>query len=183
MHKTSSGILVSSKVHWGILHTWQKGHWSLKIFPCSPKSLKAEIVWNYQQQKSGQKKRNDQYIKSVVDGRVNLARKKDVSLQTQPRNSENKTPPEREIITFLIAFLLIPVTHRSGRPLRINLMSRYICFSQNGRFDVSFEELFSKAKNPGGFFRKKRFLGSIFGFFSCSVAISEPICMKFWLPG
>ena len=56
------------------------------------------------------KKRNDQYIKSVVDGRVNLARKKDVSLQTQPRNSENKTPPEREIITFLFAFLLIPVT-------------------------------------------------------------------------
>ena len=73
--------------------------------------------------------------------------------------------------------------HRSGRPLRINLMSRYICFSQNGCFDVSFEELFSKVQNPGGFFRKKRFLGSIFGFFSCSVAISEPICMKFWLPG
>jgi len=45
-------------------------------------------------------------------------------------------------------------THRSGRPLRINLMSRYICFSQNGRFDVSFEELFSKVQNPGGFFRK-----------------------------
>ena len=54
-------------------------------------------------------------------------------------------------------------------------MSRYICFSQNGQFDVSFEEVFSKAKNPGGFFRKKRFLGSIFGVFSCSVAISEPI--------
>ena len=44
--------------------------------------------------------------------------------------------------------------HRSGRPLRINLMSRYICFSQNGRFDVSFEELVSKVQNPGGFFRK-----------------------------
>ena len=56
------------------------------------------------------KKRNDQYIKSVVDGRVNLARKKDVSLQTQPRNSENKTPHRSEIISFLIAFLLIPVT-------------------------------------------------------------------------
>ena len=36
-------------------------------------------------------------------------------------------------------------------------MSRYICFSQNGRFDVSFEELLSKVQNPGGFFRKKRF--------------------------
>ena len=47
--------------------------------------------------------------------------------------------------------------HRSGRPLRINLMSRYICFSQNGRFDVSFEELFSKVQNPGGFFRKNVF--------------------------
>ena len=58
-------------------------------------------------------------------------------------------------------------------------MSRYICFSQNGRFDVSFEELFSKVQNPGGFFRKKRFLGSIFGFFSFSVAIFGPICMKF----
>ena len=46
------------------------------------------------------------------------------------------------------------ISHRPGRPLRINLMSRYICFSQIGPFDVSFEELFSKAKNPGGFFRK-----------------------------
>ena len=45
-------------------------------------------------------------------------------------------------------------THRPGRPREINFMSRYICFSQNGPFDVSFEELFSKAKNPGGFFRK-----------------------------
>ena len=36
--------------------------------------------------------------------------------------------------------------HLPGRPLRINLMSRYICFSQNGRFDVSFEELFQKLK-------------------------------------
>ena len=80
------------------------------IASASPKSLKAEIVWNYQHQKSGQK-RNDLYIKrSVVDGRVNLARKKDVSPQTQPRNSENKTPPRREIITFLFAYLLIPVT-------------------------------------------------------------------------
>ena len=79
------------------------------IASASPKRLKAEIVWNYQQQKSGQK-RNDLYIKrSVVDGRVNLARKKDVSLQTQPRNSENKTPPRREIITFLFACLLTPV--------------------------------------------------------------------------
>ena len=45
-------------------------------------------------------------------------------------------------------------SHRSGRPLRINFMSRYICFSQIGPFDVSFEELFSKVKNPRGFFRK-----------------------------
>ena len=44
--------------------------------------------------------------------------------------------------------------HRPGRPLRINFMSRYICFSQIGPFDVSFEELFSKVQNPGGFFRK-----------------------------
>ena len=49
-------------------------------------------------------------------------------------------------------------SHRPGRPLRINLMSRYICFSQIGPFDVSFEELFSKAKNPGGFFRKNVYL-------------------------
>ena len=48
-------------------------------------------------------------------------------------------------------------THRPGRPLRINLMSRYICFSQIGPFDVSFEELFSKVQNPGGFFRKNVF--------------------------
>ena len=45
-------------------------------------------------------------------------------------------------------------THLPGRPLRINFMSRYICFSQIGPFDVSFEELFSKVQNPGGFFRK-----------------------------
>ena len=50
-------------------------------------------------------------------------------------------------------------SHLPGRPLRINLMSRYICFSQNGRFDVSFEELFSKVQNPGGFFRKIVFWG------------------------
>ena len=41
--------------------------------------------------------------------------------------------------------LLQCYTHRPGRPLSINLMSRYICFSQNGRFDVRFEELVSKA--------------------------------------
>ena len=45
-------------------------------------------------------------------------------------------------------------SHCPGRPREINFMSRYICFSQNGPFDVSFEELCSKAKNPGGFFRK-----------------------------
>ena len=44
--------------------------------------------------------------------------------------------------------------HRSGRPREINFMSRYICFSQIGPFDVCFEELFSKVQNPGGFFRK-----------------------------
>ena len=44
--------------------------------------------------------------------------------------------------------------HLPGRPLRINFMSRYICFSQIGPFDVCFEELFSKVQNPGGFFRK-----------------------------
>ena len=48
-------------------------------------------------------------------------------------------------------------THRAGRRFRTNLMSRYICFSQNGRFDVRFEELVSKAKNPGGFLRKNVF--------------------------
>ena len=66
--------------------------------------------------------------------------------------------------------------HRPGRPLRINLMSRYICFSQ-------FWGTFFKSSKSWGIFQKKRFLGSIFGVFSCSVAISEPICMKFWLPG
>ena len=53
-----------------------------------------------------------------------------------------------------LVYMDLWATHRSGRPLRINFMSRYICFSQIGPFDVSFEELFSKAKNPGGFFRK-----------------------------
>ena len=39
---------------------------------------------------------------------------------------------------------------------------------QNDRFDVRIQELVSKAKNPGGFLRKKRFLGSIFlQFASC----------------
>ena len=56
--------------------------------------------------------------------------------------------------TFFSPRLLVHNAHRSGRPLRINFMSRYICFSQIGPFDVSFEELFSKVQNPGGFFRK-----------------------------
>ena len=47
--------------------------------------------------------------------------------------------------------------HCPGRRFRTNLMSRYICFSQNGRFDVRFEELVSKAKNPGGFLRRNVF--------------------------
>ena len=46
------------------------------IASASPKSLKAEIVWNYQQPKSG--KITTCIKRSVVDGRVNLARKKDV---------------------------------------------------------------------------------------------------------
>ena len=58
------------------------------------------------------------------------------------------------ILVFIMKHEFKHLTHRSGRPLRINFMSRYICFSQIGPFDVSFEELFSKAKNPGGFFRK-----------------------------
>ena len=64
--------------------------------------------------------------------------------------SPNSFKPLKNIV-------LVCNQHRSGRPLRINLMSWYICFSQNGRFDVSFEELFSKAKNPGGFFRNNVF--------------------------
>ena len=51
-------------------------------------------------------------------------------------------------------FMFDRLSHRPGRPLRINLMSQYICFSQIGPFDVCFEELFSKVQNPGGFFRK-----------------------------
>ena len=42
---------------------------------------------------------------------------------------------------------------------------------------------FFKSSKSWGIFQKNRFLGSIFGVFSCSAAISEPICMKFWLPG
>ena len=57
----------------------------------------------------------------------------------------------------LCSMLVDHNSHRPGRPREINFMSRYICFSQNGPFDVSFEELFSKAKNPGGFFRKNVF--------------------------
>ena len=51
--------------------------------------------------------------------------------------------------------------HRSGRHFRTKLMSRYIGADQNDRFDVRMQELVSKAKNPGGFFEKKRFLNSI----------------------
>ena len=56
-------------------------------------------------------------------------------------------------------------THRPGRRFRTNLMSRYICFSPNGQFDVRFEELVSKAKNPGGFLRKNVFRVHFWGFF------------------
>ena len=47
--------------------------------------------------------------------------------------------------------------HRAGRHFRTKLMSRYIGSSPNGRFDVRFEELVSKAENPGGFLRKNVF--------------------------
>ena len=46
------------------------------------------------------------------------------------------------------------ISHRSGRPREINFISRYICFSQIGPFDVCFEELFSKVQKSGLFFRK-----------------------------
>ena len=48
-------------------------------------------------------------------------------------------------------------SHRAGRHFRKKLMSRYIGSSPNGRFDVRFEELVSKAENPGGFLRKNVF--------------------------
>ena len=47
--------------------------------------------------------------------------------------------------------------HRVGRHFRTKLMSPYIGSSPNGRFDVRFEELVSKAENPGGFLRKNVF--------------------------
>ena len=69
------------------------------------------------------------------------------------------------------------------RHFRTKLMSQYIGSSQKKkRFDVRIQELVSKVQNPGPFLRKM-FLGSIFGFFSCSVAIFAPIFMKFWLQG
>ena len=71
----------------------------------------------------------------------------------------------------------------AGRHFRTKLMSWYIGAGQNDRFDVRIQELVSKVQNPRGFLRKKSFLGSIFGFFSCSVAIFAPIFMKFWLQG
>ena len=48
-------------------------------------------------------------------------------------------------------------SHCAGRRFRTKLMSRYIGSSPNGRFDVRFEELVSKAENPGGFLRKNVF--------------------------
>ena len=48
-------------------------------------------------------------------------------------------------------------SQRAGRHFSTNLMSRYIGVSQNGRFDVSIQELVSKAENPGGFLRKNVF--------------------------
>ena len=75
-------------------------------------------------------------------------------------------PDEREVSREEFTFKDLGVgPHRTGRRFRTKLMSRYIYFSPNGRFDVRFEELVSKAENPGGFLRKKSFLGSIFGVF------------------
>ena len=48
--------------------------------------------------------------------------------------------------------------HCSGRHFRTKLMSQYIGAGQNDWFDTRIQELVSKAKNPGGFLRKKRFL-------------------------
>ena len=48
-------------------------------------------------------------------------------------------------------------SHRSGRHFRTKLMSPYIGSSPNGRFDVRFEELVSKAVNPWRFLRKNVF--------------------------
>ena len=54
-------------------------------------------------------------------------------------------------------------------------MSRYICFSPNGQFDVRFEELVSKAKNPGGFLRKNVFRVH-FGLFAIFVLLRGHFC-------
>ena len=71
----------------------------------------------------------------------------------------------------------------NAREGTLGQMSQHIGSGQNNRFDVRIQELVSKVQNPGGFLRKKRFLGSIFGLFSCIVAIFAPIFMKFWLQG
>ena len=71
----------------------------------------------------------------------------------------------------------------TGRHFRTKLMSQYIGSDQKKKFDVRIQELVSKVQKNGGFLRKKRFSGSIFGFFSCSVVIFGPIFMKFWLHG
>ena len=66
---------------------------------------------------------------------------------------------------FSLTEVMVMTAHLPGRRFRTNLMSRYICFSQNGRFDVRFEEVVSKAKNPGGFLRKNVFKGPFLVFF------------------
>ena len=71
-----------------------------------------------------------------------------------PFCGSQRRAPDDGIVFLLRVIPGISGTHRSGRPREINFISRYICFSQIGPFDVCFEELFSKVQNPGGFFRK-----------------------------
>ena len=68
-------------------------------------------------------------------------------------------PDEREVSREEFTFKDLGVgPHRTGRRFRTKLMSRYICFSPNGQFDVRFEELVSKVQNPGGFLGKTDFI-------------------------
>ena len=75
------------------------------------------------------------------------------------------------------------LSHCAGRHYRTKLMSRYIGSGQKKTVWYGDSGTGFKSSKNGPFLRKNVFLGSIFGVFSCSVAISEPICMKFWLPG
>ena len=55
-------------------------------------------------------------------------------------------------------------------------MSQYIGSGQNNGFDVRIHELVSKVQNPGGFLRKKRVVGSIFGGFATFVLLRGHFC-------